>query len=155
MEIVVVLVLVGILSAIAVARFPTLPKAATAAERLASDIQYAKELAIRTQIKSGIAFLPLTCTTDCTSYRVFENDNTSDPAIDPVTGGDFDVNLDGRLSGVELTSDFGDTLKFDSLGTPLDGSGSALGAPITITVSFGGNNKTITVEPNTGKVSGP
>ncbi len=155
MEIVILLVLVGMLSAIAVARFPTLPKAATAAERLASDIQYAKELAIRMQTMSGVAFLPLTCTTDCISYRVFQNNDVTTAAFDPVTGGDFNVNLDGRLSGVTLTSSFGDTLKFDSLGTPLDGSGSALGAPITITVSFGGNNKTITVEPNTGKVSGP
>ncbi len=140
-------ILVGIISAVVVLRFPTIPKAGAAARQLVSDIRYAKELAIRLQTMSGIFFI------DSTSYRVFENNDTNDPAVDPVTGGDFEVTMSGRFSDVTLTSSFGDTLKFDALGTPLDGSDTPLAAAGTITVTDPANTRTVTVEPNTGKVT--
>lgn len=132
----------------AIARFPSLPKTAPAAEKLASDIQYAKELALRLQTMSGVYFL------NDTSYRVFQDNDTNKATIDPVTGGAFEVTLSGHLSGVTLGQAFsGDTIKFDALGTPFDGSDAPLDSAGTITVTFGSENKTITIEPNTGKVS--
>ncbi len=66
--------------------------------------------------------------------------------------------MTGRFSGVTLSQTFTNSiLKFNSLGTPYQGSGSgtALGAAATITVAGTGGDRTVTVEPNTGKVTGP
>ncbi len=81
-EIVIVVILVGIISALALPRFVS-PSASLAARRLAADIQYAKELAIRLQTKSGVFFM------DSSTYRVFQDDDVSTAAFDPVTGGNF------------------------------------------------------------------
>jgi type II secretory pathway pseudopilin PulG len=152
-EIVLVIIIIGLLSAVAIARFPTIPKTGPAARRLARDIRYAKQLANRLQDTGGnpccgIYFI------DSTSYRIFKNNNTGTAAIDPATGGSLVVTLSGQFSGVTISQSFsGNTLKFNSLGTPLDGSDTPLGATATITVSGNGGNHTVTVEPNTGKVN--
>ncbi len=149
-EIVIVVILVGILSALALPRFVS-PSASLAARRLAADIQYAKELAVRLQTKSGVFFM------DSSTYRVFQDDDVSTAAFDPVKGGNFEVSISGLFSGATLSSNFGDTLKFDALGTPLDGSNAKLTSPPAneITITSGGETWTITVEPNTGKVTLP
>ncbi len=148
-EIVIVVILVGIMSALALPRFVS-PSASLAARRLAADIQYAKELAIRLQTKSGVFFM------DSSTYRVFQGD-VSTAAFDPVTGGNFEVSISGLFSDATLDSNFGNTLKFDALGTPLDGSNAPLTSPPVneITITSGGETWTITVEPNTGKVTLP
>ncbi len=150
-EIVIVIILVGILSALALPRFVS-PRASLAARRLAADIQYAKGLAIRLQTNSGVYFM------DSSTYRVFEDDDdVSTAAFDPVTGGNFEVTISGFFSGATLSSNFGNILKFDALGTPLDGSDAPLTSPPAneITITSGGETWTITVEPNTGKVTLP
>lgn len=148
-EIVIVVILVGIMSALALPRFVS-PSASLAARRLAADIQYAKELAIRLQTKSGVFIM------DSSTYRVFQGD-VSTAAFDPVTGGNFEVSISGLFSDATLDSNFGNTLKFDALGTPLDGSDAKLTSPPVneITITSGGETWTITVEPNTGKVTLP
>jgi prepilin-type N-terminal cleavage/methylation domain-containing protein len=150
MEIVVVMVLVAIVSLLALPRFVS-PKASLAARRLAADIQYAKELAIRLQTKSGVYFM------DSSTYRVFQDDDVSKAAFDPVTGGNFEVSISGLFSDATVDSSFGNVLKFDALGTPLDGSDAKLTSPPIneITITSGAETWTITVEPNTGKVTLP
>lgn len=147
-EIVVLIVLVGIISALALPRFVP-PKAGLAARRLAADIQYAKELAVRLQTKSGVFFM------DSSTYRVFQDDDVSKAAFDPVTGGNFEVSISGLFSDAILDSSFGSVLKFDALGAPLDGADAKLTSPPAneITITSGGETWTITVEPNTGKVT--
>lgn len=149
-EIVIVVILVGIMSALALPRL-VYPKASLAARRLAADIQYAKELAIRLQKNSGVFFM------DSSTYRVFQDDDVSTAAFDPVTGGNFEVSISGFFSDATLDSTFGNTLQFDALGTPLDGSGAPLTSPPAneISITSGGETWTITVEPNTGKVTLP
>ena len=149
-EIVLVVILVGIMSALALPRFVS-PKASLAARRLAADIQYAKELSIRLQTKSGVYFM------DSKTYRVFQDDDVTKAAFDPVTGGNFEVSISGLFSDATLDSSFGNVLKFDALGAPLDGSDAKLTSPPAneITVTSGGETWTITVEPNTGKVTLP
>ncbi|MEE9220767.1 MAG: GspH/FimT family pseudopilin [candidate division NC10 bacterium] len=149
-EIVIVVILVGIISALALPRFVS-PSASLAARRLAADIQYAKGLAIRLQTKSGVFFM------DSSTYRVFQDDDVSTAAFDPVTGGNFEVSISGLFSDATLDSNFGNTLKFDALGTPLDGSDAPLTSPPAneITITSGGETWTVTVEPNTGKVTLP
>jgi type II secretory pathway pseudopilin PulG len=147
-EVILVVILVGILAALAIPRFPTIPKKEVAARRLMRDIRYAKQLANRLQTRCGVYFI------DSTSYRVFQDDDTNNAAMDPATGKDFVVALAGQLSGVTLSANFGDTLKFDSLGTPLDGSGNPFTTPPpkNISVSEGPDKVTVRVEPNTGRV---
>lgn len=151
MEIILVVMLIGIVSAVAIARFPEIPKTRAVARNLTSDIRYAKELANRLQTNCGVYFF------STTEYRVFRNDSTGDLVKDPHTGANFVVTLDGQVSGVTITHDLGaaNVVKFNSLGTPLDGAGTPLAAAATITVSGTGGDRTVTVEPNTGKVTGP
>ena len=150
-EIVVVTLLIGILALLAIPRFPQYPTAGVVSRRLLSDIRYAKELAGRLQTMSGIYFI------SSTQYRVFTNNDTNNAAKDPQTGTTYEVTMSGKLSGVTLSQTFTNSiLKFDSLGTPLEGSGSgtALGAAKTISVAGSGGPRTVTIEPNTGKVTG-
>lgn len=147
-EVVLVVILVGIMAAVAIPRFPTFPKTGAVATKLTRDIRYAKELADRVQTMCGVYFI------DSSSYRVFQDNDTSTAAIDPITGKGFVVTLSGKFSGVTLSQSFaGNTLKFNALGTPLDGSDTPLAAASTITVSGTGGDRTVTVEPNTGKVN--
>jgi type II secretory pathway pseudopilin PulG len=154
LEVVMVMILVGIMAAVAAPRFVN-PKAGPAAMLVASDLQYAKELALRLQTESGVYFLG--CTTDCTSYRVFVNNDINDAAVEPLGGGDLEVTMSGSFSGVTLSHDIAEgILKFDALGTPLEGSaGNSLPAVRSITITSAAENRTVTIEPNTGKVTVP
>jgi len=157
-EIIVVMILIGVLAALAIPRFPTYPTAGVASRRLLSDVRYAKELAGRLQDTGGnpccgIYFI------SSTQYRVFTNNNTSTAAMDPQTGTAMERTMTGKFSGVTITyptSFTGNILKFNSLGTPLEGSGAgtALSAAESVTVSGSGGPRTVTIEPNTGKVTG-
>lgn len=147
-EIVIVVILVGIISALLVPRFVFPPKARLAGRRLAADMQYAKELAIRLQTKSGIYFI------NNTTYRVFQNNDVNTAAVDPVTGGNFEVTTSGLFSGVTLAPNFGDTIKFNALGTPLDGFDNVLTGAINVSILDDGVEvMTLKVEPNTGKLT--
>ena len=147
-EVVLVIILLAVITAVAAPRFVN-PRAGPAASQIASDLQYAKELALRMQTICGIYII------DGTSYRVFENNNPNDAATDPLGGGDLEVTMSGSLSGVTLGHDIADgILKFDALGNPLEGTaGNSLPAARNITITYGGVIKTITVEPNTGKMT--
>jgi prepilin-type N-terminal cleavage/methylation domain-containing protein len=150
-EIIVVMILIGVLAALAIPRFPEFPRAGVAARRLLSDIRYAKELSTRLQTMSGIYFI------NNTQYRVFINNDTNSAAKDPQTGTNYEVTMSGEFAGVTLSQTFTNSiLKFNSLGTPLEGSGagSALAAAKSVTVSGAGGPRTVTIEPNTGKVTG-
>jgi len=149
-EVVLVVILMGIIAAVAIPRFPTFPKTGAVATKLTRDIRYAKELADRVQTMCGVYFI------DSSSYRVFQDDDTSNATISPVSGKAMVVDLSGQFPGVTISQSFTNaTLKFDSLGTPRDGhpADTPLVGASNITVSGTGGNRTVTVEPNTGKVS--
>lgn len=150
-EVILVTILIGIIAAVAIPRFPTIPKKEVAARRLMTDIRYAKQLANRLQTRCGIYFI------DSASYRVFQEDDINNAAINPATGEGFVVTLSGQFSGVTMSANFGNTLKFDSLGTPLDGSNTPLSKPPppNVSVSDGTGTVTVRVEPNTGRVYMP
>ena len=151
-EFVVVTLLIGILALLAIPRFPQYPKAGVVSRRLLSDIRYAKELSTRLQTKSGIYFI------SSTQYRVFTNNDTNNAAMDPQTGTAMERTMTGKFSGVTLTLSgiTGSILKFDSLGTPWEdsGAGNGLDGGESITVSGPGGPRTVSIEPNTGKVTG-
>ena len=159
-EIIVVMILIGIITALAIPRFVS-PKAGPVSRRLLSDIRYAKELAIRFQNTPPPNNYPC-CglyIINATSYRIFSNDNTGTAVTDPHSGTAMERTMTGKFSGVTLTyptSFSGNILKFNSLGTPYEGSGAGtvLGSAKTITVNGSGGPRTVTIEPNTGKVTG-
>ncbi|MFQ5456224.1 MAG: Tfp pilus assembly protein FimT/FimU [Nitrospirota bacterium] len=147
-ELVMIILLFGILSAVAIPQFNLQDtRGGAAGRRIVSDIRYAQQLSTTTQIVHGVIFTSA-------SYTLFENDNTGDPAKDPLTGSDFIVNMNGDFAGVTLSSNLtGGIIKFDSIGAPLKNDGSLLSSEKTITVQSGTSSSSITIEPNTGKVT--
>lgn len=130
-EVILIMVIVGILAAFLMPRIDftlsTTVSVDGAAYMVASDIRYAQEFAMANRVSKTVTF------------------STATPTV--YTFGPTDV-LDpsGRLpSGVTISNNF--TITFNSLGEPTTGGGGS------VTVSGGGNSRTITVVNYTGKVS--
>lgn len=155
-ELVITLLIVAILAAIAVPRFVGYYglKLNNACSRIASDIAYAQQLAITTQKVHGANF-------DLGGNRYFLYvENPSNIIEDPLRPGQqLIVNFnEGPYRGISLTKvDFNrkSTLEFDALGVPY--STVSPSKPLTgygqVVISSKGNSHTISVSPNTGKVS--
>jgi len=154
-ELVIVIVLLLILSvavAVKVISFDEI-KLSSAASKLASDITYCQQLAVTKQIFHGISF-------DIPNNQYFLYQNSPATKIkDPYNRSqDFIVSYDtiSELTGVVLnTVNINSTagLIFDGLGIPYDANQNVLGSSGTIVLKIGTNSKTITITPQTGKVS--
>lgn len=163
-ELVLIIIILGIIGAIISISIGDInsTRLNSAVRKFASDIRYAQQLAMTKQIRHGILFnVP-------NSYSVFqENEPNPDTlARNPAGGGDLivDYNSDPQLQGVTITaSNFctgiggtppctSTTLEFNSLGVPTDAAGTPLTSG-SVTLSYSGNSKTLTIEPNTGKLS--
>ncbi len=113
-------------------------------KQLIQDIRYAKQLAINLELTHGILF-------DCAqnSYSIYRQ-TSANIVNDPTTQRPLTVTYaSGKFSGVTIANTTfnlpaQDTLEFDSFGVPSCGG--------TITLSYSGITKTITVEANTGRV---
>ena len=130
-ELVAVMIIIGILAAVIIPRvgFDTTPRASVegAAYMVASDIRYAQECAMATRVSKTITFSTATPT-----IYAFSPTSQLDPS--------------GRLpAGVTIGSNF--IITFNSLGEPIVGGGGS------VTVSGGGQTRTITVTNYTGKVN--
>jgi len=129
-EVIMIMAIIGILSAIVVPKFDfaTSSKASVdgAAYMIASDIRYAQECAMADRVSKSVIF------TSGSSVYTF------------IPTGNFDPS--GQLpSGVTINNNF--TITFNSLGEPTTGGGGS------VTVSGGGQSKTISVVNYTGKVN--
>ncbi len=129
-EVIMIMAIIGILSAIVVPKFnfATSSKASVdgAAYMIASDIRYAQECAMANKVSKSVIF------TSGSSVYTFSPTGNFDPS--------------GQLpSGVTINNNF--TITFNSLGEPTTGGGGSM------TVSGGGQSKTISVVNYTGKVS--
>jgi prepilin-type N-terminal cleavage/methylation domain-containing protein len=130
-ELLAVLVIIGILSAVVIPRLNltvTTSRASVdgAAYMIASDIRYAQEFAMANRVSKSVTF------TSGLSVYTFNPTSNLDPS--------------GRLpSGVTTVNNF--TITFNSLGEPTTGGGGS------VTVSNGIQTKTITVVNYTGKVN--
>ena len=153
MEILIVVVILAIAAMLAV---PLISSAAgmqirSAANMIAADLEYAKSMAISRGQNFSLVFDKTT-----ESYRI-ENQDGNVIAHPVKKGFDYviDFRNDGRLSNVDIFDvDFDTTseIKFDYLGSPYNGSGSALNSGV-ISLQAGGTTATITVEAVTGFVS--
>jgi len=130
-EVILVMVIIGILSAVVVAKLDigmTTSKASVegAAYMVASDIRYAQECAMANRVSKSVIF------TSGSSIYTFNPTNNLDSS--------------GRLpSGVTINNNF--TITFNSLGEPTSGGGGS------VTVSGGGQTKTISIVNYTGKAN--
>jgi type II secretory pathway pseudopilin PulG len=129
-EIILVMVIIGILSATILPRFnfaiTSRASVDGAAYMIASDIRYAQECAMANRVSKSVIF------TSGSSVYTFNPTNSFDSS--------------GRLpSGVTISNNF--TITFNSLGEPTTGGGGS------VTVSGGGQTKTISVVNYTGKVN--
>ena len=128
-EVIVVMVIIGTLSAIAVSRVGSSSSEASvtgASNMVASDIRFAQEFAMANRVSKSVTFI------SGSSVYTFNPGNGLDPT--------------GRLpEGVTINNNF--TITFNSLGEPTTGGGGS------VTVSGGGQTKTISVVNYTGKVN--
>jgi hypothetical protein len=115
---------------------------------VAADLEYAKSMSISRQNDYSVVF-----DVGSNSYEI--QDESGSVIDHPVRVGTlFSVTLsdDSRLSEVELDSvsfDSTSTITFDYLGSPFNGSGTALNSGI-IVLDAGNYSMTITVQPVTG-----
>ncbi len=159
-ELVLVIMLVAILGtvvAISLQGYGTI-KLNNAVDKVVGDLRYAQQLAITTQNRHGI-------TVNSTSMYTIHLNGTPDTAIqDPVNlGGSFVVNFDtyqqGQLAGVAFTvaapfcGGAGSVMEFNSIGAPTDTNGTLLACTSTITLSYSGSTKQITIAPSTGNLT--
>lgn len=129
-EVAVVMAIIGILAAMVLPRidFSEISRASVdgAAYMIASDIRYAQEFAMANRISKSIVF------TNGSSTYTF---NPTHTGMDP----------SGQLSGATIGTTV--TFTFNSLGEPTTSAGW------TVTVSGGGESRTVTVTRYTGKVN--
>lgn len=120
-----------------------------AANKFMFDLRFAQQLAINRHNSSGVSL-----NVAGNSYFVYIG-TTSVKAKDPLTRQDLIVNYGtaSEYSGVSLVStNFGDLISFDYMGTPYDSTGTALASQGSVVLQRSGETETVTIEPNTGEV---
>ena len=124
-------------------------KVSSAARKVASDLRYAQQLSTTKQIIHGISFT-------ATGYTVYENDNPFAPANNPQGGGDFIIDYTtGELEGITVATTLpNDIVKFNASGEALQEDGTPLPPALnSVTLTYQGEAKTVTIVPGTGKVN--
>ena len=152
------IIVVMILSIAALMAVPMVSNAAdiqvrSAANRIAADLDYAKNLAITHQSHYSVIF-----DESGESYEIHDENGIIE---NPLTGSDFvvDFSADGRLSRVNIDTaifdpDSSDTITFDYLGSPYSGTDTS--TPLNsgqITLQADNFSLTVDVEPVTGYVT--
>lgn len=151
-ETVMVIVIVAILSAAAtpafVSSYNTL-KIESAYKQLLQNVKYARQLAISLQQRHG-----LYVTGTGNSYFVYRQ-TTSTTVKDPATQKSLSISFgtSGQPGTIAITTSNGipSGVEFDSLGVPYV-TGSVVSTTNTITLTYSGIIKTVTIEANTGRI---
>jgi len=149
----VLLVIVGVVSFAAIDSYRTQYLRA-AAERIANDLSYAKNLAQTSSTWHGVSF----SITPLNSYSLYTTDGAIDTAIkspqDPDQ--DYGVDIESDYSGVLISNvniGAGSKVEFDPYGVPYtDKTGSALTADGVITLSIAGSTMTVMISAGTGRI---
>lgn len=152
-EVVIVLMIIGIVAAIAVPLYVSAASTQlrTAASIIASDLEYAKSMAISTGKSYSVVF-------DKSAESYCIKNSTGQVIAHPVhIGTNYVISFagDSRLNKVDIASTSlapGDTVKFDSLGAPLSSTGGSLNNAF-ILLRIGGNNMKVKIETVTGYIS--
>jgi MSHA pilin protein MshC len=153
-ELVMVLVLIGIIAAIAIPRLPSTAgsKAGAFAGKLQADIRYAQNLAMTRGTRSRVDF------SVANQYSVLSSQTgvcSFTSTFDPAASGPFIVRVNtGMYAGITLAPSM-NCLEYDSLGRPYNCTGlgnvcSSTFSGMTIAISSGGS---VTVSAQTGAVN--
>jgi prepilin-type N-terminal cleavage/methylation domain-containing protein len=151
-EMIMVLVILAIVAAIAMPIYTSAAstQVRTAANMVASDLEYAKSMAMSTGMNYAVFF-----DDSNESYRIRDaNGDVNHPVH---IGAKYVVSFaeDSRLSKVDIVSaTFGSTstVKFDYMGAPYDGSNNPLNSG-SVLLRAEGDTLTVRVEPVTGYIS--
>jgi prepilin-type N-terminal cleavage/methylation domain-containing protein len=154
MVLVVVILAIAAMMAIPFATSGASTQLKGAATIIASDLEYAKSMAISRGKQYSVVF-----DTSTESYQI--KDNNDVVISHPIKKGfTYTVNFaaDSRLNRVDISNvnfDSASTISFDYLGSPYSGSGGGA-SPLNsgvITLSAGGSTMTVSVEPVTGYIT--
>ena len=149
--IVVVIMAIGALLAIPMISSGSDFQLRAAANIIASDLEYAKSLAITNQDNYSVIF-----DSDNESYQL--KDSSGNVVDDPVRASgtiSVDFSTDSRFSQVDIFTalfDSTDTVTYDYLGTPYNGNSTSLSSS-AIVLKAGSQTMTVTVKPVTGYVT--
>jgi prepilin-type N-terminal cleavage/methylation domain-containing protein len=153
LEVVMVLMVIGIIAALAVPMYVSAASTQlrVAADMIASDLEYAKSMSISTGKSHSAVF-----DTAAESYSI-ENSDGQVIAHPVHIGADYTVSFanDSRLNRVDIVNtNFGatETVSFDNIGAPVDGSGAALNNGF-IQLRAGSHTMRVKIESVTGYVS--
>lgn len=145
LELIITLALIGILSAVAIARWPgDSVSLSSQIVRLAEDIRYTQALAMQRSQRTRINFAATSYTiSDLTAATSYTHPGESNSTISLETG---------------FTLTTGNTfIVFDSEGIPYSDAslpGTALSSDVTVTLTApDSTNRTLTINPETGKVT--
>lgn len=152
---------IGVLAVLGLAAVPYLSnvgtvKAEAAADKLVSDLTYARRLA---RNRNGIYGVSFDAVADSyTVYLLDPSSGTETPVVDPARRGQMivDLTLYPGLAGVDIQSpSFGGTpeVRFTPEGIPQNGSGAGLAASGSVQLVEGGVSRTVSVQAGTGEVS--
>jgi prepilin-type N-terminal cleavage/methylation domain-containing protein len=150
-ELIIVLAIVGIISAIALSRTSNDPvMLSTQVNQLAGDIRYVQTLAMthgqryRINLAAG-------------GYTFTRADAGGTAVVHPATGSTAQINWSSGVTLGALINLPSSLVAFDGRGAPYTNNVATtplgLGNTATITLSKGGANATVTIEPFTGKVT--
>ena len=156
LELILIIVIVGIISALAIPTFNYLDQSRTklAGRQLAMDITYSRDYAQSTGVRTWTSFNSIN-----QSWTVLAEDPANPGRANatvltnPATGQSYIQTVDqGEYTGVQMTAiniDGGSEVGFDWLGRPVNETGAALASQGQITLN---NNHQVVVEPGTGYI---
>lgn len=129
-----------------------------AAMKLASDLAYARKLALN---RSGIYGITFNAGADTYSVHLYDDVAMTETTVtDPLTKAPMEVDFSEipGMEGVEIQSpDFGvaegATVRFMPQGIPIDSTGVSLVTQGSVVLLRAGVSYTVYVQPNTGEVS--
>lgn len=139
MEIVGVMALLGVLGLAALVWTPSYHPARldAASKQVQSDIEYARQLAMTTNVTHGVQFVA------AGAYTVYRSAVVT-PVLNPLTRQNMVVTLSNRYPGVTIQTNY--TVEFDSFGAPVIGGGGS------VTLNNESGSKVIAVTDTTGSV---
>lgn len=128
-----------------------------AVNKVIGDLRYAQQLAISTQIRHGMTI------NSTGQYTIHRDISPDTPILDPTNLNTnfvvtFNTYQQGQLAGVVFSSatpfcgGLG-VMEFNSIGAPTDTNGTVLTCNSILTLSYGGNTRTISIQMKTGNLT--
>ena len=155
-ELVMVMVLLSVVSVVAFISLGSYKShhLSAAAEKVAVDLRYAKNLALSSTTWHGVSFQ----SDPTNTYNLYETDGSTDTNIKGLLDAsqDFIANIKDDYAGVVISSvniSGGSKVEFDPHGVPYnDKAGAVLASNGVITLSLGSSSLTVQIASETGRI---